>query len=1159
MIEEAQKNRPDGQNKAQNGSQNSAGKSGSNREHSSDSAYLDRLQFRPELRKTWLNFFVSNFRVVVLMIVMISAWGLYSFANLPRESNPEVKIPIAIVTTVYPGASPSDVEQFVTKKIETQLSGLKGLDTLTSNSYNSLSSITVQFNADADIQSSIQLLRNAVDQAKPDISTDAKDPVVSEISLDDMPVWSISLSGPYDAFTLRKDAEDIQTELEKIPGVRQVDVAGGDEQEFEVAYKPDRLLFYGISIATANNAILAANAAIPAGNFESGSFVVPIRSDESLNTVADIEAVPVSHTSDGSIITLNDIATVSEKAVKKTTLSRLSIAGAPPKNAVTLSLVKRQGASVIDTVATARATVDRMVKALPPGITYSAVGNDQAKEIDKSFTQLSDDFLLTVLLVGIILFLIVGLKEAFVAGLAIPLVFFVTFGCLLLLGISLNFLSLFSLILALGLLVDDAIVVVSATKQYLNTGKFTPEEAVLLVLNDFKWVLTTTTLATVWAFLPLLFATGIIGQYLKSIPVTVSITLVASLLIALMINHPLAAVLERIRLTRRFFFIIEALLIGISAILFYAGGTISIIAGVILIAIEAYLIWWYEKGGKPTLIENRKKMDDEWESDDLIKEKLRQQGSREHEAFSGRLIHGIVNFHRFLPVYERSFRHYILDKKRRRRVLGAVILLFIVSVALVPLGFVKSVFFPIQDSDYVYIDMRTPVGTNLTETSNRVQSVETKLLGYKDIANFSTEIGAASPNSGSFGSGAGSASNLASISIIMKDGHKVKSYDFADKLRADLASTTGVEVNVSTLAGGPPAGAAFEAHIAGDDLDKLSGIVRDLKPMLASIPGVVNVSVSQKESVPEYTFELDPAAMEQNSLNAAVVGSALRTAISGIELTKIVEGDKEIQLVATFDQSALPDLSAIQNLQILNTQGQPVFLKDVSVIQLKPAVDVITRIDQKRTIILSAGTDSRTNGQAVLAAFEKKLASYAMPAGYSITYGGENQQNAESVASVLRAMLIALILIVATLVIQFNSFRKALIVLVPIPLALIGVFIGMAVFNVPLSFPGLIGILALFGIVVKNAIILVDKINLNIRFGIKFEDAIADAGKSRLEAIFITSICTIIGILPVTLSNELWRSLGGAVIFGLTLSSFLTLYIVPAFFLVLVKDKKQHF
>jgi multidrug efflux pump subunit AcrB len=248
---------------------------------------------------------------------------------------------------------------------------------------------------------------------------------------------------------------------------------------------------------------------------------------------------------------------------------------------------------------------------------------------------------------------------------------------------------------------------------------------------------------------------------------------------------------------------------------------------------------------------------------------------------------------------------------------------------------------------------------------------------------------------------------------------------------------------------------------------------------------------------------------------------------------------------------------AIQNLEILNGRKESIFLKDVATIELKPAVDVITRIDQKHTVILSAGADSTTNGQAILAEFNKKLEGYNMPNGYTVSFGGENEQNAESVASVLRAMLIALVLIVATLIIQFNSFRKAIIVLVPIPLALIGVFVGMAIFDVPLSFPGLIGILALFGIVVKNAIILVDKINLNIRSGILFEEAVADAGKSRLEAIFITSICTIVGILPVTLSNELWRSLGGAVIFGLTLSSFLTLFIVPAFFLVLVKDKNN--
>jgi len=1132
-----------------------------NEEHSSDSRYLDRLQFRPELRKTWLNYFVVNFRVVILMILMISAWGLYSFFTLPKESNPEVKIPIAVVSTVYPGASPSDVEQFVTKKIEAKLSGLKGLNKMTSNSYNSLSSIKVEFDANADVESSIRLLRDKVTDAKPDISTDAKDPVVSEVSLDDSPILTLAITGPYDGFTLRKYAEDIQTELEKISGVREVNISGGDEREFEIAYRPDLLQFYGITISEADQAVLSANAAIPSGNFETGTFVVPVRTDTLMDTIDEIGNVPVSHSDNGNIVYLHDIAKVSEKALKKTTYSRLSIDGSNPKNSITLSLVKSQGASILDTVAKAKATVEKTISTFPPGVTFD-VGTDMAKEVNKDFDQLGHDFLLTVIFVSLILFLIVGLKESFVAGLAIPLVFFISFGMLKALGISLNFLSLFSLILSLGLLVDDAIVVVSATKQYLNTGKFTPEEAVLLVLNDFKYVLLTTTLATVWAFLPLLFCTGIMGQYLKSIPVTVSITLVASLLVALVVNHPLAAVLERIRLTRRFFFVIEAILIIIAGALFIVGGWVSIIFGIIALLIEAYLIYWYEKGGKEKLEENIALSEREWESDDLIKAKLRAQGNRDHEDLGGRLIHGVINFHRFLPVYERAFRHYILDKKRRRWVLTTIVAIFIFSVSLVPLGFVQSVFFPVQDSDYVFVDIRTPVGTNLSETDARVKKIETKLLGYKGVSNMSVIIGAPSANSGSFGNGGVGASNLASITLTLKDKslRDITSYNLADKIRADLASSSvGMEVSISTLAGGPPSGSAFEAHIAGDDLDKLTSIVRDLKPMVVSIPGAVNVNVSQKDSVPEYTFILDPVRLEENNLNAAYVGTVLRTAIDGLELVKIVEGEKEVKLIATFDPASIPDLAAIQNMQILNLAKQPVFLKDVATIELKPAVDVITRIDQKHTIVLSAGVDSTTNGQAILSAFEKKLSSYNMPSGYEITYGGENEQNTESVKSVLQAMIIALALIVATLVIQFNSFRKAIIVLVPIPLALIGVFIGMAVFAVPLSFPGLIGILALFGIVVKNAIILVDKINLNIKSGIPFEDAVADAGKSRLEAIFITSICTIVGILPITLSNELWRSLGGAIIFGLTLSSFLTLFIVPAFFLILVKDKKQHF
>jgi HAE1 family hydrophobic/amphiphilic exporter-1 len=1128
-----------------------------NNDRSSDSRYLERLQFNPELRKMWLNFFVTNFRVVILLILIISGWGIYSFLTLPRESNPEVKIPIAIVNTVYPGASPSDVEDFVTKKIEKDLSGLKGLKKITSNSSNSVSSIQVEFDAKEDIATAIRNLRDKVTAAKPDISTDAKDPQVIEISLDDAPIWAVSVIGPYDGFTLRDYADDIKTELEKIVGVREIHVSGGDVKEYRVAYKPDRLLFYGITSADANQAITAANTAIPGGNFDNGSLVYPIRSDARSIEIGDIAKIPVGHTDDGSIVLLKDVANVTETAIKKTSYSRLSIAGSAPKNSISLSLIKRQGASILDTVDAAKATVEKTIKTFPPGITYN-ITTDMAKEVRTSFDQLTHDFLITVLLVSIILFLIVGLKEAFVAGIAIPLVFFVSFGLLKVFGITLNFLSLFSLILSLGLLVDDAIVVVSATKQYLNTGKFTPEEAVLLVLNDFKWVLTTTTLATVWAFLPLLFATGIVGQYLKSIPITVSITLVSSLLIALMINHPLAAVLERVRMTRKLFFIVEGLLIAFAGMMFYSIGVTSAIFGVVALVILGWLIVWYEKGGKQTMQESARLSAREWTDDTLIRQKLALQGSQQHTDLGNRLIHGIINFHRFLPVYETSLRHYIFDQKRRRWVMGGVIAIFIGSILLVTTGVVRNEFFPISDQNYVYVDVKLPVGSSLDETNRRIAPVEEKLRAYKEVLSFTTIIGQASP-SGNITTGGGASTNLGSIALTLKDkkDRNRKSYEIADALRKDLlaAHFQGIDISVSTPAGGPPAGAAFEAHITGDDLVVLTKIVNDIRVPLASIPGVINIETSLKDSVPEYTFKLDLVALERNNLNAAYVGMVLRTAVAGLELTKIIKEEKEIQLVATFDPASIPNLAAIQNLQILNLRKQPVFLKDVADVELKPAVDTITRIDQKRTVVLSAAADSTTNGPTILAAFNKKTATYKLPSGYSMSFGGENEQNAESFLSIVRAMFIAIILIVATLVIQFNSFRKALIVLVPIPLALIGVFVGMAVFDVSLGLPGLIGILALFGIVVKNAIILVDKIELNLKSGIAFEDAVADAGKSRLEAIFITSLCTIFGILPVTLSDEFWRALGSAVIFGLTLSSFLTLFIVPAFYLILMRPK----
>ncbi len=1124
---------------------------------SSDHLYLEKLEFDPNLRKSWLNFFITRFRVVILLIAVLTGIGVYSFMSLPRESNPEVKIPIAVVFTTYPGASPTDIEELITKKVETGIAGLKNVKKITSNSSNSVSAVTVEFDAKADLEDSIRKLRDAVNNLKKDLPSDANEPLVQEISFDDTPIWAISLTGPYDGFTLRQAGNDIKDELEKIPGVREVRVSGGDEREFEIAYDPQKLNIYGISADQANAAVKGSNLAIPAGNFESEKFYYPVRIDGRFFNAEQLANIPLTHSEEGAIIYLKDVAAVSEKAIEKKVFSRASVKGSEPQEDITIQVVKKTGGSIIDTVADANTAVQETLKRLPAGLSYE-VSVDYGEIIDKNFNQLTHDFILTLILVFAVLFLIVGLKEALVAGLAIPLVFFATFGVMLGTGISLNFLSVFSLILALGLLVDDAIVVVSATKQYLKSGKFTPEEAVLLVLNDFKVVLTTTTLTTVWAFLPLLMATGIIGQFIKSIPITVSVTLISSLIIALIINHPLAAVLERVRLTKKSFsFLLFGLIILALSWLFLPNKIIAFSLTLLFLVPVYALIRWYRRSGQEKLEQNSALVAAEWEDDEMIKKKLREQGSG-HHGFFDRLMHGVINFNAVLPFYEKNLRRLLATKRSRFLTLAFTSLLFIIAVALPATGIVKTEFFPSSDSDYLYINLEAPAGLKLAESDKIVRVVESRLLKYPEITNFTTIVGSSASGDGFGGS---SSSHLSSISIrlVSKEKRNIKSYLLANKIRDDLSDIQEAKITVESPSGGPPSGAAFEARISGEDLQTLDKIANDLKPFLSSIPGVVNPKVSLKESPADYTFVLDPARLELYSLNAAYVGSTLRLAISGVEATTVLQDGKEIKVMARFAKDKIPDLEAIQGIQILNLRKQPVFLKDVAKIELKPSVETITRIDQKRVVLLSAATDGQANTVTILAEFQKRMKDYQMPAGYTIFYGGENEQNTESVYSILQAMIVAIFLIIITLIIQFNSVKKAFVVLTTIPLALIGVFFGLAIARINLSFPGLIGILALFGIVVKNAIILVDKISLNLHSGIPFSEAIIDAGKSRLEAIFITSICTILGIIPITFSDETWRALGGSVIFGLMLSSFLTLFIVPTLFMSLVKDKKRNY
>lgn len=1132
---------------------------------SSDSLYLEQLKFKPKDAKTPLNFLLTNVRVIYLCMIAIVAWGFFSFGLLPLESNPEVKIPFGIVTVALPGASPGDVEELVVKKIEKKVANLKGVKTVTSNALNSFASVSVEFRAEEDLKEAIRRLRDAVESIKNDLPTDATDPVVSEVSFDSTPVWTMVLTGPYDGFTLRSYAQKVADDLEKLPGTSEVQISGGDQKEIHISLNPEKLDLYGITLDQTSAILRGNNLTLPLGEVSLGNFEYSLRLDGKFASTQEIRDLPVTSVN-GTLIRLKDIAEVTERAIERKSFTRFSIAGSEPQNAVSISVVKKTGFSILELVDKGKLEVAEMLNSDFPKDLKIETTYDISKRIREDFDNLSHEGINTILLVTFILFLFVGLKEAFTAGVVIPLVFATTFGLMLIFNQTLNFLSLFALILSLGLLVDDAIVVVQATKQYMATGKFTPEQAVLLVFKDFFAIILTTSLTTIFAFLPLLLASGIIGQFIRSIPLTAILTLAASTIIAIAINHPLAAILERFRPTRgtfKFFFLL--LFIGFIATLFgaiSAKTTAAFIPVAILLFLIIISLLWYRRSLKAHLANNEQILLEEQAFPDKIKEKLQHHYSEHTEkSFWVKATSGVVKVDKFLPTYERILNWFLNSTWRTAGLLIIIILLFIGALALPATGILKSEFLPPSDQELMYISVEGAPGLVIAETQKVADQIEAILLKEKQIKNFSVVVGSAGRNvsTSATGGGTGTAgqTNRAQFTINLWPEHerpvKQKSYEYAPELRQKLAGVTGAKVTLEELRGGPPAGSDFEVRFTGEDLVKLEQLANKYKQFLADIPGTVNEKTSLTLSPGEFTFKLDPDALMLRGMTPAQIATTIRAAISGAEITKIIEGDDEVKIRTDYLPTSVATVDDIKALTLTSPRGDRFQLGEVAEVKLGSSLTSISRINEKRVIVLSSSVQAPVLPGEVLTKFQKILADNPLPTGYEAVFGGQNDTNTESILSILRAMLIAFILIIATMVIQFNSFRKAVLVLLTIPLAMTGVFYGLPLIGFTLSFPTLIGLVALFGIVVKNAIILIDKINLNLKVGIPFQEAITDAAKSRLEAIFLTTAATVIGMVPITLYDETWEGLGAALIFGLITSTVLTLLVIPTVFNLLFR------
>lgn len=1046
-----------------------------------ESQYLDKLEYDKSLDNSWYSFFIDRKRFTILIILMVMiAWWLW-LKSLPLESNPEVNIWIASVIVTLPWATPESMEDLVTKKLEKEVAKIKWIDTMTSNSQNSVSSIVVQFKSDVDIKSAVRELKDKVDEVRPKLPSDIKEPIVKEFSFSDTPIWTFSISWDYDGFKLYDYAKKIRDELEKISLISEVNISGWDQTEFLVSVDPKKLETYWLTIAQVNSAIQNQNFTFPIWDYDIGNYTHSLTIDERFYNINNLKKTVITKLWDTWIITLSQVATVKESAKKVTSISRLSVSWNTPKNSVTLWVIKKSWWSIVNLVTDWQKVIDEMKKKwiLPQDLTVTTIV-DQSERIKLDLHHLIRDWIITVILVFVTLFLIIWVKEALVAWTSVPLVFLITFCVMAIYGQTLNFLSMFALILSLWLLVDDAIVVISAINQYRKTGKFTVRQSAILVLRDYHKVLITTTLTVVWIFSAMLFMTWIIWKFIFSIPFVITITLLASLVMALTVNPTLAVMIE-----------------------------------------------W--EG-----IENKSK-------------------SKLSQLFSK----WFISLHFLELKYWKTISYLVEKKSRVRNLIIWVLLLFFVALSLPIAWILKSDFFPKWDQDNIYINIEAEPWTRIQVLSERIKYIEEILLREKEITSFSTSIGGL-VNLWRSSWWWTNAWNYASISInLVKKEYwrKENSMDIASRWRKVFDEIKDIKVNVVEVSSWPPAWGDFELKIAWEDFIILDKIANDVKKTLSQIPWTQDISTSRKPLPFEYNFVLDSSKLSLYNITIPQVWVFLKNTIDWIESTKIYAWTDEIVVKTKYDLNSTDTLDKIKDLKIKNNLGQNVYIRDLIKEKFKPSVFSISRENQKRIVTVSAWARKGTTWAQIKSEFDKKMKNYKLPADYEFITGGANEENAKSVQSLLVALIFWMIFIVATLILLYDSFRQSVLVLLTIPLSLIWVFFWLTLFNQPLSFPGLIWLVALFWIVVRNWIILFDKINQNLKENIPFNESIIDAWVSRLEPVLLTSICTILGMIPLTLSNPTWTSLWLSIIFWLAASTFLTLLVLPSLFYLVFRKK----
>jgi multidrug efflux pump subunit AcrB len=1017
----------------------------------------------------WL-FFLKKREFSVLLTLTLIGLGVYAVLLIPKESAPEVIVPIGIVTTVYPGASASDIEDLITNKLEDAIENVDDLENLTSTSRDGVSSVTAEFNAKADIDKSIANLKDAVDTAKAELPRDAQDPFVTEVNFADQPILVLSISSDLSATAFTALGEDLQDEFGGVKGVGEVQVSGTRERQIQVLVRESSLQLYGISAGAVSQALSLGNLSVPVGTIATEGIEYAIRFEGKITSAADVKNIPVG-TKGGTTIYVRDVADVYDSVDKESSISRVSVGGQPSESALSISIFKKSGEDVTAVTDGALAKLEELKK--EGGLLQDSqvlTVFDQGEEVRNDLFELVKAGLETVALVVLCLLLTIGWRESIVAALSIPLSFVIAFIGLYASGNTINFVSLFALILAVGILVDSGIVITEAIHTRMRKLG-SAEDAAEQAIKEYAWPLIAGTMTTVAVFAPLFFLSGVTGKFIASIPFTIIFVLLASIFVALGMVPLIAIYLTKHSNSNRF-------------------------------------------------------------------EELQEEYTHKAQAW-----------------YRKHLISFLESKKSQRILLWSLFVGLILAFALPVTGMLKVIFFPGEDVDYVFIEVETKQGTQLTETDLVVRTIEETLYDKDYVEAFSTTAGSGSSFTGSTAAGG----KFANITVTLDKERTQTSDEISADLRDSLAFIDNAVITIAELQNGPPTGAPVFIKFLGDDLDALLLASDNAERLLGNIEGTRDITASTKSNASEFVLTIDKAKASALGVSQATIGQTLRTAVFGVTATTIQRNGEDVDIIVKYaldatasDVSATPavTLEALKTLTVQTLSGGSVLISEVMKESLAPANAAINHEDKKRLVTVSAFTTEGFVAGEIVSEFQTRESELALPSGVEILYGGEAEDVNQSFTEMFIALIVGLLLMLAILVLSFNSIRYSLYLLLAVPYSLIGVFLGLAATGLALSFTSLLGVIALAGVIINHAIILMDSL---ITHKASSEEQpliehVADAAVSRFRPILLTTITTVVGMIPLSRISDFWSPLAFAIMFGLTFAMILTLVLVPTLY-----------